>query len=178
MDYACASASHQCEEIANRLMILNKKTKFLKTLKFFPELSLFLVLIILSGCGSENPTQQVKPPAEAVPVVPDRSAPVVNVSQVTEETRQTYQWYCTQCHGEKGHGNGVNAPHLVVPPRDHTKASYLETRSDEQLFEAIKLGGLAVGRAPCMPAWGNTLEDKTIHSLVSYIRELCDCEAL
>ena len=34
MDYACASASYQCEEIANQLMMLNKKTKFLKTLKF------------------------------------------------------------------------------------------------------------------------------------------------
>ena len=74
--------------------------------------------------------------------------------------------------------DGFNAPHLVVPPRDHTKATYLETRSNQQLFEAIKLGGLAVGRAPCMPAWGYTINDKTIWSLVGYIRDLCDCEAL
>jgi hypothetical protein len=29
-----------------------------------------------------------------------------------------------------------------------------------------------------MPAWGNTLSDSTIHELVRYIRELCQCEAL
>jgi cytochrome c oxidase cbb3-type subunit 3 len=66
----------------------------------------------------------------------------------------------------------------VVPPRDHTKGDYLETRSDQQLFDAIKLGGLAVGRAPCMPAWEHTFENETIRSLVNYIRELCDCKAL
>ncbi|HIB43664.1 MAG TPA: cytochrome c, partial [Nitrospina sp.] len=91
---------------------------------------------------------------------------------------QTYRRYCAQCHGVKGHGDGINAPYLVVPPRDHTKSDYLETRSDQQLFNAIKLGGLAVGRAPCMPAWEHTFEDKTIHSLVNYIRELCNCKAL
>lgn len=159
-------------------MVLKTISGFSKRLSLISATAVFLGLAVLSGCGSETPTRQAQPPAEEVPAVSGPSALVENVSQVTEETRQTYQWYCTQCHGEKGHGNGVNAPHLVVPPRDHTKASYLETRSDGQLFEAIKLGGLAVGRAPCMPAWGHTLDDKTIQSLVAYIRELCECEAL
>ncbi|MFQ5450817.1 MAG: c-type cytochrome [Nitrospinaceae bacterium] len=97
---------------------------------------------------------------------------------VTGATRKTYQWYCAQCHGSMGHGDGINAKSLTVPPRNHTKTDYLETRTDQQLFDAIKLGGLAVGRAPCMPAWGHTLDDDTIGSLVRYIRELCDCEAL
>jgi len=61
---------------------------------------------------------------------------------------------------------------LVALPRDHTKGDYLETRSDQQLFDVIKFGGLAVGQAPCVPAWEHTFEDKTIHSLVNYIREL------
>ncbi|MFQ5444531.1 MAG: c-type cytochrome [Nitrospinales bacterium] len=91
--------------------------------------------------------------------------------------RRTYQWYCAQCHGETGHGDGINAKFLTVPPRNHTKADYLETRTDQQLFDTIKFGGLAMGRAPCMPAWGNTLDDDTIHALMRYIRELCQCEA-
>jgi len=97
---------------------------------------------------------------------------------VTQETRQLYQRYCAQCHGVKGKGDGINALYLVVPPRDHTKSDYLETRTDQQLFNAIKLGGLAVGRAPCMPAWEHTFEDKIIHTLVNYIRELCNCKTL
>ena len=136
-----------------------------------------MVFAVLLGCRPESSTQQIKPP-KTVLSISKTLASSANISLVTEKTRQAYQWYCAQCHGVKGHGDGVNAPHLVVPPRDHTKAAYLETRSNQQLFEAIKLGGLAVGRAPCMPAWGHTLDDKIIQSLVSYIRDLCDCEAL
>jgi mono/diheme cytochrome c family protein len=131
---------------------------------------------ILTGCSQEpeeeKPLYSSTDPAPSVPVSISRAHPA------TQETRETYQFYCTQCHGIDGHGKGINAPHLTVPPRDHTKADYLETRTDEQLFTAIQQGGLAVGRAPCMPSWQHTLDESTMHSLVSYIRELCQCESL
>ena len=149
----------------------------MKSLRKTMQVTLLVVFVFFLGCDSKSTDQQVKvPKKEAIDISGFQS--IENVSSVTEETRQVYQRYCAQCHGEKGHGDGINAPYLVVPPRDHTKGDYLETRSDQQLFDVIKLGGLAVGRAPCMPAWGYTFEDKTIHSLVSYIRELCDCKSL
>ena len=138
---------------------------------------MLLVFVVFPGCNSEPTPHQAKAPKTDVTVQKDFQS-VADASSVTEETRQVYQRYCAQCHGVKGHGDGINAPYLVVPPRDHTKGDYLEIRSDQQLFDVIKLGGLAVGRAPCMPAWGYTLKNKTIHLLVSYIRELCDCKAL
>ena len=153
------------------------KTAFLKSLRKTIQISMLLVFVVLSGCNSEPTPHQVKA-SKADVIVQKDFQPVADASSVTEETRQVYQRYCAQCHGVKGHGDGINAPYLVVPPRDHTKGDYLETRSDQQLFDVIKLGGLAVGRAPCMPAWGYTFENKMIHSLVSYIRELCDCKAL
>jgi len=153
------------------------KTTLMKSLRKTMQVTLLVVFVFFLGCDSKSTDQQVKvPKKEAIDISGFQS--IENVSSVTEETRQVYQRYCVQCHGEKGHGDGINAPYLVVPPRDHTKGDYLETRSDQQLFDVIKLGGLAVGRAPCMPAWGYTFEDKTIHSLVSYIRELCDCKSL
>ena len=137
----------------------------------------FLILGLSSGCDDK--------PAEEKPSLPEVASPPASPAPpqprahpVTEGTRATYQFYCAQCHGTEGHGNGINAPYLTVPPRDHTKADYLETRSDEELFTAIQQGGLSVGRAPCMPSWGHTLDEDTIHSLVSYIRELCQCEAI
>ncbi len=144
-----------------------------------------LLIILLSAgltaCGGEDkgPDRTQAPPLKpeeraGEPVSPAPPQPV----KVSKETRETYQWYCTQCHGVEGKGDGINALHLAVPPRNHTKSDYLETRSDRQLFDTIKLGGLAVGRAPCMPAWGHTLDDDTIESLVRYIRELCNCEAI
>ena len=141
-------------------------------------IGIILLTILVTSCGkSEQATPAAKPPTqqEVAEVTPQPPQP--EPVQVTEDTRQTYQWYCSQCHGIKGKGDGINAKFLTVPPRNHTKAEYLETRSDEQLFEAIKFGGLSVGRAPCMPAWGHSLEEDTIHSLVRYIRELCHCEA-
>jgi cytochrome c oxidase cbb3-type subunit III len=145
---------------------------------FILKYCVFLIAIGITSC-SEKSAEEPRPPLKAeshspAPMEEATPEPVV----VTEKTRETYQWYCAQCHGVKGKGDGINAKFLTVPPRNHTKASYLETRTDEQFFEAIKFGGLSVGRAPCMPAWGNTLSDSTIHELVRYIRELCQCEAL
>jgi mono/diheme cytochrome c family protein len=131
---------------------------------------------MLTGCG-QDPAEE-KPSPTSTASAPSAPSPTPRAYPVTQETRDTYQFYCTQCHGVDGHGKGINAPHLTVPPRDHTKADYLETRTDEQLFAAIQQGGLAVGRAPCMPSWQHTLDENTMRSLVSYIRELCQCEAL
>ncbi len=141
----------------------------------------FLLLFTNTACTSDTeesalnePPPIVAEPPAAEPYVPapEEAKPV----QVTQKTRDTYQWYCSQCHGVEGKGDGMNALHLAVPPRNHTKADYLGTRTNQHLFDAIKLGGLAVGRAPCMPAWGNTLADEEITGLVNYIRELCQCE--
>ncbi len=139
---------------------------------------LLMTLALTSGmlaCGQES-TSPAPPPV--APPTAESAEPSAPVQPVTQKTRDTYRFYCTQCHGLKGKGDGINARFLTVPPRDHTKADYLETRSDEQLFNTIKLGGRAVGRAPCMPAWGHTFKDDVMHSLVRYIRELCQCEAL
>ena len=155
---------------------MNKKS-FLELLIKTIQISMLFVLVVFSGCSSE-PTPHQAQVKKTDAIVQKDFQPVMDVSSVTEKTRQVYRRYCAQCHGVKGHGDGINAPYLVVPPRDHTKGDYLETRSDQQLFDAIKLGGLAVGRAPCMPAWEHTFENETIRSLVSYIRKLCDCKAL
>ena len=151
------------------------------SLKSIFNCGILMLMIGISGCG-EKKTEKISTPKPPLKTEPQslqlKEESVSEPVFVTEKTRKTYQWYCAQCHGIEGKGNGVNAKFLTVPPRDHTKAEYLETRTDEQFFEAIKFGGLSVGRAPCMPAWGNTLNDSTIYELVRYIRELCQCEAL
>ena len=154
-----------------------KKISFLESLIKIIQNSMLPVFVVVLGCSSESTPRQVETPkVDTIESIDLQS--VETIISVTEETRQLYQRYCAQCHGIKGKGDGINALYLVVPPRDHTKSDYLETRTDQQLFNAIKLGGLAVGRAPCMPAWEHTFEDKITHSLVNYIRELCNCKAL
>ena len=154
-----------------------KKISLLESVIKGIQISILPVFVVVLGCSSESTPLQVETTKIDTTESID-SQSVETVISVTEETRQLYQRYCAQCHGVKGHGDGINALYLVVPPRDHTKSDYLETRTDQQLFNAIKLGGLAVGRAPCMPAWEHTFEDKIIHSLVNYIRDLCNCKTL
>jgi cytochrome c oxidase cbb3-type subunit 3 len=154
-----------------------KKISFLESVIKIIQISMLPVFVVVLGCGTETMPPQVETPKiDDIESIDSQS--VEMMISVTQETRQLYQRYCAQCHGIKGKGDGINALYLVVPPRDHTKSDYLETRTDQQLFNAIKLGGLAVGRAPCMPAWEHTFEDKIIYTLVNYIRELCNCKTL
>ena len=48
---------------------------------------------------------------------------------------------------------------------------------DDELFKAIKEGGLAVNKSVLMPTWGHTLSDEQIKGLVKYLRQVCKCGA-
>lgn len=84
-----------------------------------------------------------------------------------------YQVYCTQCHGTRGNGGGVNAAHMAVMPRDHTDRGEMSARTDEELFKVIKHGGKSINKSVLMPAWGRNLGDDDIHALVAHLRNLC-----
>lgn len=92
-----------------------------------------------------------------------------------ERPDDIYKTYCWQCHGMLGNGMGVNIPDMSVQPRDHTDAKEMSSRSDEEIFKAIKEGGRSVGKSLLMPAWGGVLSDEEIQSLVVYLRTLCKC---
>jgi len=87
-----------------------------------------------------------------------------------------YQAYCVQCHGSKGEGNGINAAHLKVQPRNHTDRAEMSARTDADLIKAIKFGGQAVNKSNLMPNWDGNLSDIEIDDLVAFLRQLC-CQA-
>src|SRR5699024_12115372 len=91
----------------------------------------------------------------------------------TEEAADLYEAYCTQCHGVSGDGNGINAPHMSVQPRDHTDPTDMGTRTDEDLLKVTKHGGKAINKSVLMPAWEHNLTDEQIHALVDHLREMC-----
>lgn len=92
-----------------------------------------------------------------------------------ENGKVLYQAYCTQCHGINGDGWGVNAASMDVLPKDHTDTKEMITRTDEDIFIAIKEGGKAVSKSNLMPNWDVNMSDAEIRDLVSYVRTLC-CE--
>lgn len=89
-----------------------------------------------------------------------------------------YKWYCSQCHGLTGKGDGVNVTKdMAVTPRNHASAADMSKLSDGDLTNAIADGGPANSKSPLMPPFGKTLTADEIKDLVSYLRKLCNCTA-
>ena len=77
-----------------------------------------------------------------------------------------YKQHCAMCHGETGGGDGPAAVAFDPKPTDFTKVTFQESRTDDQLTEAIAKG---LGR---MPGFEAQLKPDELKALVSYIREM------
>jgi len=87
-----------------------------------------------------------------------------------------YQSRCAPCHGVDGGGDGFNAPFMPVPPVAHSDSAAMSLRPDDTLYDGIHAGGWILGKSHRMPAFGKSLDDRQIRSLVAYIRTLCNCQ--
>ena len=85
-----------------------------------------------------------------------------------------YSVNCSPCHGKTGRGDGPMTAFFKadLQPRDHTDASYIGEKSDEQLFAAIWQGGAEVNRSIRMPAFEGLVTKDDAKLLVRYIRWL------
>jgi mono/diheme cytochrome c family protein len=86
--------------------------------------------------------------------------------------KELYTRNCAQCHGDKGDGNGVAAPHLMPRPRDFTSGKFKirttpsgKLPTDADLHHIIKVGMPYTS----MPAWP-FLTDAQIDDLVAYVK--------
>jgi mono/diheme cytochrome c family protein len=98
-------------------------------------------------------------------------APDVGTDAQRESGKKLYLKYCSQCHGEKGDGEGYAAPHLRPRPRDFTMGKFkvrttptgaLPTHQD--LVNIIRRGMPYT----TMPAWP-TLSDSEVSDLAYFI---------
>ena len=90
-----------------------------------------------------------------------------------DDGEKLYKIYCTQCHGIEGDGYGINVEDMEVLPKDHTDTEEMISRTDEDLFKAIKFGGKAIDKSILMPNWDTNLSDDQINALVKHLRVLC-----
>jgi mono/diheme cytochrome c family protein len=90
------------------------------------------------------------------------------------EGKQWYYTYCITCHGWTLQGNGPSAYDIYPRPRILTKGSYMNKKTNLELFTIIKGGGEAVDLSTSMPSWGNYLQDQDIWNVVAWIRAMAD----
>ncbi len=92
------------------------------------------------------------------------------------DSKKTYDFYCAQCHGIDGKGNGPNVTKdLPVEPFDFTDKNKMLELTDEHIKDTIQFGGSEVGKSPLMPAWGHTLNKTQVNDLAHYVRKFCQC---
>ena len=98
-------------------------------------------------------------------------------AQESGSGKELYQYYCAQCHGEKGDGKGINATEdLPTQPKDFTSPKNLPVFSDDQIINTVIHGGPREQLSFIMPPWGNILSAKEIELLRAHLRVICQCK--
>lgn len=94
--------------------------------------------------------------------------------------QENFEWYCVQCHGPEGAGDGINSEvdELPVGPMALSKGKEMKKFSNDQIIKTLTHGGPANTLESLMPPWGNTFTADEIKELMLYVRSLCkdvDC---
>jgi cytochrome c oxidase cbb3-type subunit 3 len=104
-------------------------------------------------------------------------SPLANATVSASETLKIFEFYCAQCHGLSGKGDGPNVTKdFPVSPRNFTNAKEMDKLSDADLKNVILDGGPSVSKSPMMPPWGKTLTVEQVDGLVKHLRGLCKCK--
>jgi cytochrome c len=118
----------------------------------------YLAAVIVTLCTA--PTGSVRVAAQDVGTDAQR-----------ESGKKLYLKYCSQCHGEKGDGEGYAAPHLRPRPRNFTTGKFkLRTTPNGALPTHQDLVNIVRRGMPytSMPAWPN-LADQEVSDLAYFI---------
>lgn len=93
------------------------------------------------------------------------------------DVEQVFGFYCAQCHGVGGKGDGPNVTEdFPVSPRNFTKAEEMDKLTDADIKNMILDGGPSAGKSPMMPPWSKTLSEEDVDALVIHLRKLCGCK--
>ena len=89
-----------------------------------------------------------------------------------EEAKTIYAANCARCHGASGKGDGPDVEALGVTIADFRSKTFMSTRSEKHIYDAIEKGGIGVGLSPMMPPWEQILNESEIKALVEVIKTM------
>ena len=98
-------------------------------------------------------------------------------SAQAQDAPKLFKFYCAQCHGLGGKGDGPNVTKdFPVSPRNFTSAKEMDKLSDADMKNVIMDGGPSMSKSPMMPPWGKTLTPEQVDGLIKHLRGLCNCK--
>ena len=90
---------------------------------------------------------------------------------------QLYDFYCAQCHGQGGKGDGPNVTQdFATDPRNFTNADEMQKLSDADIKNVVLDGGPAVSKSALMPPWSKTISEADVVEITKTLRKFCNCE--
>lgn len=112
--------------------------------------------------------------AVALAALPSFAAPAPDLGrdQQRQAGKQLYDKHCSQCHGEKGDGQGVAAPFLLPKPRDFTPGKFkIRTTPSGALPTTQDLKNIIRIGMPytAMPAWPQ-FSDQQLTNVAYYVK--------
>jgi mono/diheme cytochrome c family protein len=148
-----------------------------------PSKTLFLALVLATGCLWAQEEKKETPPPGATTAAPApaqapthavtitdadkaRKNPMKFTEVSVDRGKKTYTSQCALCHGEKGDGKGELAEDMKLSLPDFTKPDTLKDRTDGELFTII-----GAGKDP-MPSQSSRLTENHRWNLVNYLRAL------
>src|SRR6476659_716594 len=117
-----------------------------------------LAVVIVSLCGAPGGSMRA-------------AAPDIGTEAQRESGKKIYLKNCSQCHGEKGAGEGYASPHLRPRPRNFTTGKFkVRTTPNGALPTHEDLVNIIRHGMPytSMPAWPN-LADQEVSDLAHFI---------
>ncbi len=81
--------------------------------------------------------------------------------------KQSYEKYCSRCHGVQAKGDGEDAAELSTPPTNLADLAFMSGKSSIDLFQTI-----AYGKTPNMPSFANTLPEEERWAIIDFLRDL------
>lgn len=141
----------------------------------------FLILALLAatsagltGCGKKSAVAAPDPLRNAYDSEVDWNDPqrVIPLGYEAAQGKRVFYQYCVWCHADSTPAGPSNRSNLNPQPPLLNDGTVLNSESDDSLQNMIALGGSAVGKSAMMPAYGKTLSQEDVRSVIAYARAI------
>ncbi|HXW57808.1 MAG TPA: cytochrome c [Candidatus Cybelea sp.] len=97
---------------------------------------------------------------------------VIPLGYEAAQGKRIFYQQCVWCHADTSPAGPSNRSNVSPTPPLFNDGNALNRESDDFLENIISLGGSAVGKSAMMPAYGRTLGQEDIRSLITFARAI------